>query len=167
MSFVLVLYVHWTSFPEWIPTQCQQFIVGSLMRQHHPASLPFFSVCINGANRNYQTSRYSLKPSCGNCHWTTLQQGSGMTSAGIKGFAGGSHVQNMTALQCLCCGLGPVTCWCPIVWRLSCSHTGWKHTQHGLPRRPQAKQFSEWGHIVTHTRHALVAVHAHCLHGLL
>lgn len=46
------------------------------MRQHHPVSLPFYSVCINGANRNYQTLHYSLKPFCGNCHLTTLQQGS-------------------------------------------------------------------------------------------
>lgn len=120
----------------------------------HPASLPLFSVCLTGANRNYQTSRYSLKPFCGNCHWATLQQGSEMTSGAIEGFAGGSVCKE--SLQCLCCELSPATRQCPIVWWLSCSHAGWRHTHHSLPRRPGAKSFPEWGHTITHTRHALL-----------
>lgn len=134
------------------------------MRQHHPASLPFFSVSINGANINYQTLHYSLKPPCGNCHLTTLQQGRETTHASIKGFAGGSTCK--ASLQSLCCGLGPVTRQCPIVWWLGCSPAGWKHTRHSLPRRPQTKPSPEWGHTITHTWHTLAALHAHCLHGL-
>lgn len=120
---------------------------------------------LSASTRNYQTSCYSLKPSCGNCHWTTLQQGSEMTSAGIEGFAGGSMCK--ASLQCLCCGLSPAMCPCPIVWWLSCSHAGWKHTHHSLTRRPRAKSFSEWGHITTTQQHALIAVHGRCLNELL
>lgn len=124
------------------------------MRQHHPASRPFFSVCIKGANRNYQTLRSSLKPSNGNCYLTTLQQAREMTCASIKSFAGGSTCK--ASLWCLCCGLSPVTRQCPIVWWLHCSYAGWKHTHPSVPRRPQAKSLSEWGHIMTHIWHALV-----------
>lgn len=70
--------------------------------RHHPASLPFFSACINGANRNYQTLHYSLKPSYGNCHLTTLQQAKEMTSGSIKGFAGSSMCKaSLTAVSLL------------------------------------------------------------------
>lgn len=159
ISFVLGLYVHWTSFPEWIPTQRQQFIVGSLMRQRHPASLPLFSVCLNGANRNYQTSHHSLKPFCGNCHWTSTAARQWSDFWHHQGLCWRLHVQSITAVSLL----RAQPCECPIVWWLSCSHAGWRHTHHSLPRRPPAKPFSEWGHIVTHTRHALLlSMHIVC-----
>lgn len=78
-----------------------------------------FFLCINAANRNYQTLCYSLKPSCGNCRLTTLQQGSEMTSASIQGFAGGSMCRASQSIMCRAVSLlrvGPATRQCPIVW---------------------------------------------------
>lgn len=118
--------------------------------RHHPASLPFFSACINGANRNYQTLHYSLKPSYGNCHLTTLQQAKEMTSGSIKGFAGSSMCKaSLTAVSLLRarpCDTPLSHCVVAVL-----QDAGWKHTHPSVPRRPTAKSFSERGHIITQT----------------
>lgn len=125
-----------------------------------PPFIAFFSVCINGANRNYQILCNSLKPSYGNHYLTKLRQASEMTSASFNGFAGGSKCKAL--LQRLCCELGPATWQCPIVRWLYCSHAEGKHAYPSTPRRPQAKSFFEWGHIIIHACRTPVAVHSVC-----
>lgn len=57
-----------------------------------------------------------------------------------------------------CQELCPVTWQCPIVLWLYCVHAKYKHIDLSIPRRPQAKSFRKWGHLI-HTCHMLVAVH--------
>lgn len=128
-----------------------------------PPFIAFSSVCINGANRNYQALCNSLKPSYGNHYLTKLRQASGMTSASFSGFAGGSKCKAL--LQCPCRELGPTTRQYPIVRGLYRSHAEQKHAHHSKPRRPWAKSLFVWGHTITHTPYSSCC--PQCLHRLL
>lgn len=114
-----------------------------------------FFLCINAANRNYQTLCYSLKPSCGNCRLTTLQQGSEMTSASIQGFAGGSMCR--ASLQCLCCGSALPHASVPLCGGRMETHTA-QHT------KEISSQIVLWlrPYNNTHTTHWLLSMHIVC-----
>lgn len=123
------------------------------MRQHHPASLPFYSVCINGANRNYQTLHYSLKPSCGNCHLTTLQQGSERLLQASRALLEAPCAKHHCGALLRARPRDTPMSHCVVAVLQPCRME--THTPQRT-KETSSQRFPEWGHIITHTRHTLV-----------